>query len=205
MLNNFFIICSLLLMLLPVVVEANANQQHFRRTAEIQWALKSQNRTYLQLTPQEENDLSADHRTIFEISQSEEDQLLHIAESGTKTSYKAQAILYAARGTDFPVVLPALASGGDNWYSSFKSVNSKISPLYPNPSNYTATISYELQTGEEGVFSFYSPLGHILETAVFTQSGNYLLDVHKYTAGLYFYTVSINGKPVVNNKFVVIK
>jgi len=150
-------------------------------------------------------DLRADNRTIFEISQAEEDLLLDIAESGTKTSYKAQAILYAARGTDFPVVLPALASGGDNWYSSFKSVNSKISPLYPNPSNYTATISYELQTGEEAIFSFYSPLGQILETTVFTHSGNYLLDIHKYTSGLYFYTVSINGKPVVNNKFIVIK
>lgn len=47
------------------------------------------------------------------VGTTEEAQLLDIAGSGTKTGYKAQAILFAARGTDFPVVLPALASGGE--------------------------------------------------------------------------------------------
>jgi len=62
--------------------------------------------------------LRANGRTIFSINADEEQELLSIANSGTKTSYKAQAILFAARGTDFPVVLPALASGGQEWFTS---------------------------------------------------------------------------------------
>jgi len=145
------------------------------------------------------------NRTIFAITNSEEEQLLEIAESGTKTSYKAQTLLYLAKTIEFPVALPALANGGDNRYTSFKNLQDKVSAIYPNPSNHTATLSYDLDTRETALFILYSPIGQILDTATFIGSGKYLIDVHKYTDGLYFYSVSINGKPFISNKFVIVK
>ncbi|QQS30861.1 MAG: T9SS type A sorting domain-containing protein [Sphingobacteriales bacterium] len=148
---------------------------------------------------------SQSNRTNFDITTTEEDQLLDIAESGTKTSYKAQALLYLAKTIEFPVELPVLANGGDTWYTSFKNLQDKVSAIYPNPSNHTATLSYDLDSRETALFILYSPIGQVLNTATFIDSGEYLIDVHNYTASLYFYSVSINGSPVTVNKFLIVK
>ncbi|QQS30037.1 MAG: T9SS type A sorting domain-containing protein [Sphingobacteriales bacterium] len=150
-------------------------------------------------------DLRSDNRTIFDITATEVEQLMEIAQSDTKTGYKAQSVLYAAKGIEFPVNLPELPEGGGEWQTAFKNATERISKLYPNPTNHTATINYNLQKDDTAVFSLYSPIGQLLATTVLIDSGKHLIDVHKYTAGLYFYTVSINGVPVVSDKFVIFK
>lgn len=150
-------------------------------------------------------DLRADNRTIFDINTAEEAQLLDIAESGTKTSYKAQAILYAARGTDFSVVLPALASGGDNWYSSFKGVNSKISELYPNPAQNNVGFSHHLQMGETGTLQIISLVGKEMDRYVFNGEGNKSIDISHLQTGLYFCIFGVNGSKIHSTKLSVIK
>ncbi|QQS30249.1 MAG: T9SS type A sorting domain-containing protein [Sphingobacteriales bacterium] len=145
------------------------------------------------------------NRTIFAITNSEEEQLLEIAGSGTKTSYKAQAILYAARGTDFPVVLPALASGGDNWYSSFKGGQDRISALYPNPTQNNVSFSHHLQTGETGTLQIFSLMGKEMGNYVFIGESSQNVDISNFQTGLYFCVFSVNGTVFRNSKLSVIK
>lgn len=134
-----------------------------------------------------------------------EDLLYDIAESGTKTSYKAQAILYAARGTDFPVVLPALASGGDNWYSSFKNLQDKVSHIYPNPTQNSVSFKHYLNKDEIGTLQIFSLMGKEMGKYSFTGEGLHHIDLNNYQTGLYICTFSINGRVVRNNKLSVIK
>ncbi|QQS30992.1 MAG: T9SS type A sorting domain-containing protein [Sphingobacteriales bacterium] len=150
-------------------------------------------------------DLRNDNRTIFEITNAEEDQLLDIAESGTKTSYKAQTLLYLAKTIEFPVELPALANGGDNWYTSFKNWNNQsLFRLYPNPTTQTAFINCTLSKDEEAILTIYNSIGKRVSTNSFKNSGTFNIDVHHFTSGLYFYTVSLNGKTIFKDKLVIL-
>jgi len=150
-------------------------------------------------------DLRNDNRTIFDITNAEEEQLLDIAGSGTKTSYKAQALLYLAKTIEFPVELPALANGGGNWYTSFKNMQDKIGAVYPNPAQNGISFKHRLQTGENGTLQIFSLTGKEMDRYGFDGDGIRQIDLNGFQTGLYFCTFSINGTVVRNGKLSVIK
>lgn len=139
------------------------------------------------------------------VGTTEEAQLLDIAGSGTKTGYKAQAILFAARGTDFPVVLPALASGGEEWYSSFKTGQTQIGNLYPNPTEQSVSFKHYLKTSETGTLQIFSMLGKAVGEYTFTGKGTQLIDVNHLQNGLYFCVFNVNGSVIRSSKLSVVK
>lgn len=149
--------------------------------------------------------LRTNGRTIFSINADEEQQLLSIANSGTKTGYKAQAILFAARGTDFPVVLPALANGGQEWFTSFKSGREQVGNVYPNPAQNSLSFTHHLKTSETGTLQLFTILGKQMGEYTFTGEGTQHLDISHLQNGLYFCVFSVNGSVIRSSKLSVIK
>ena len=90
--------------------------------------------------------------------------------------------------------LPGTATG-------VKSLQNKsmLSSPYPNPTNATITLPYQLKQGETSVMRIYNVSGQLLETKqIDSMFEKVLLNVSRYARGVYFYEV--NG---VSKKFVV--
>ena len=85
-------------------------------------------------------DLQKDNRTLFDITPTELATLTDIANSKTKTAYKAQTLLYAYNGTEYPVTLPYLANGDpqNHWITVFK--GNQAGRISTQANSYPATL-----------------------------------------------------------------
>jgi hypothetical protein len=150
-------------------------------------------------------DLKESHRSIHDISPAEQSLLTDVANSSTKTGYKAQAILYLARGIEFPVVLPALSNGTGNWHTVFKTdTNGKVSTLYPNPTQSTISFEHQLITGQRGKLIIYDLLGKQISQHTFVGSGQQELSIAHLSAGMYLYTIQVDDLIIQKAKLVLI-
>lgn len=150
-------------------------------------------------------DLKESNRSLFDISPAQQALLLDIANSRTKTSYKAQAILYLARGIDFSVALPTLSSGIGNWHTVFKTdTNGKVGTLYPNPTQKTISFEHRLAVGQTGKLTIYDLTGKQLSQYPFVGIGQQQLSLAHLQAGMYLYTMQIDGLVVQKDKLVLI-
>ena len=145
------------------------------------------------------------------ITPAEQSLLTDIANSHTSVGYRAQAILYQARGYEFPVIIPPLSDGDVYGYTVFKqnmtdhTVTTIVSPLQPNPTNNQAQLSYNLPDKQTATLLLYDVNGKLIVSNNFSGNGTYTLNTHDLASSVYFYTVISNGEVLMRNKLVIIK
>ncbi|OWY25120.1 hypothetical protein C7N43_34250 [Sphingobacteriales bacterium UPWRP_1] len=158
-------------------------------------------------------------RTLFEITPEEETQLLTIANSRTATAYKAQALLFVARGYEFAVNLPELDfENWSNWQTAFKNAaangntNRVVSTFYPNPAKQTAQINYyfkpdEQGSEESGMLQLYNAFGKEVFFTTLSGMGTYSLPLADFVEGVYYYQVTstTTGQSLINDKLLIVK
>ena len=154
-------------------------------------------------------DLQKANRTLFDLNPEEIVLLTNIANSSTKTAYKAQTLLYAYNGTEYPVILPYLADGNteNTWITLFKNDvgSTQIQPLTPNPSSETSYLHYEIAEQTTAVFELYDLTGRLLLQQTLRGKGTYSLSAANYSSGMYLYRISIAGKSMYQNKWLITK
>lgn len=145
-----------------------------------------------------------------QITPAEQSLLTNIANSPTEAAYRAQAVLYMARGYEFPVILPN--EEGNYTYSVFKTAtnnslnnNQIVKPFVPNPTTGVAQLSYNLPTDAQATLTLTDISGSIQQKVLLTGNGTYSLDTRPLSNGLYLYTVQQNGNVILRDKLVVIK
>ena len=154
--------------------------------------------------------LKSSGRTLQELNESELATLRAIAYSRTKTAFKAQTLLFMARGEQFPVELPIDEDEGSGWQTTFKTDNhilpiGQISSFMPNPATNTTEIVYRLVPDCIALLELYDINGRKITQAFLENSGIYNLDTEKYVPGVYFCRITHNGIEVYSSKIVIIK
>jgi hypothetical protein len=84
-------------------------------------------------------------------------------------------------------------------------MNYSMSEPYPNPTSSSLSFDYKLGNsfGNPQVM-VYNLLGSLVKTVDLSETaGTIKLDVTDLDAGMYFYTLQLNGKPVTSKKFIV--
>ena len=154
--------------------------------------------------------IGQDGRTVLNLQANEMDELQEIAASRTKTSFKAQGLLYALNGTEFLVDMIEGADGY-NWHTAFKANNAqtkegeKVSGFYPNPSAGTTSFDYALDKDEPAKLLICDQTGKVVETSILQGTGTYSTQAHLYQTGLYVYHLTVPSGTIATGKFVVVK
>jgi len=134
-----------------------------------------------------------------------------IAHSRTATAYRAQALLYAARGYEFTVLLPDIGQllNTQGWQTAFKTNNTASIGFVPNPASNTASIAYNLSdaegNSETATLHLYDTVGKLLHTQTLNGQGSYTLDLNSFGRGLYVYDISNSSRTWTRGKLTVTK
>ncbi|OWY17645.1 hypothetical protein B6N25_16770 [Sphingobacteriales bacterium TSM_CSS] len=185
--------------ILAALPNTTPEQQHYRRTAQILWGLQSQNRTVLQLTPQEETDLRA------------------IAAQYSPASFNAQTMLLTAYGEEHPALLPDFPAFLDTAFLHQvieQGVNFKnekpviqqqaIGVLYPNPAQNIVYMPYHLSDKQNASFELYNCTGQLIYSQSLIQTGLLQYNTTHLPNGIYFYHVKIAGEVPLISKLVLV-
>ncbi len=79
-----------------------------------------------------------------------------------------------------------------------------ISNPYPNPSNSNVYIDYDIPVGSEAVLQVYNICGKIEKEFVLKENNGILnINVSDLSAGVYLYSLYINGRTERTNRFIV--
>jgi hypothetical protein len=148
--------------------------------------------------------------TLLKLMSTEEDQLLHIAESNTKAAFEAQCIRYLTHGEEYQIQLPPLPQEVLNGYwqmfINFKGSNEvDLSGLkvYPNPANDKLFIEYE-GTGKEPVFAkIYNVSGNEMAYKRIEQGTLWELDTENWINGIYFVRLLKSDDKIVLYKVII--
>lgn len=173
-----------------------------------QQALQSEEQVRFREYEQLQIDLAADGRDWTNLNPAEIAQLNTIALSRTKTAFKAQTALMVARGQQFESPLP---DDGDGmaWHTVFKAdddtADGTIGDFMPNPADDIAQFNYRLLDGSTAELVVYDYTGRTIERTQLTGSGNYTLDMGRYTAGIYLYSVVADDNELKSGKLIIIK
>ena len=152
--------------------------------------------------------LKATHRNLIDLTPAEESLLMNIANSRTKTAFKAQTCLYVARGKEFPVLLPT-DSGID--YTVFKqdgidaSNNNTLIVAVPNPAQNQTTFHYHLKPTERGVLYLYNIMGQMVHQTTVEGDGSYTLDTSNYPSGVYSYRINTSEGNSSHERLIIVK
>ena len=154
--------------------------------------------------------LKQEGKTLANINTQQEATLLNIANSHTSVGYRAQAILYQARGYEFPVIIPPLSDGDVYGYTVFKQnmtadTNVPFGKFVPNPTNNQTSLQYALADKQTANLQVYDMNGRIVNHATLTGAGEYNLDTHNLSSGLYMYLVTVDGIVITRDKLVIVK
>ena len=156
--------------------------------------------------------LRQENRSIFEITEAEEGTLLEIANSETPTAFRAQALLYVAKGYEFSIELPDLIWRENSFQTFFKAntaLNAGVNCLYPNPAMGQLSLNYSLNNQdnkpEQGALRIYNAGGMLIYSQALSGTGNLFLDSHNFEAGLYFYEIVSQSSPITRNKLLIIR
>ena len=87
--------------------------------------------------------------------------------------------------------------------------NCELLQNYPNPFNSTTTIPYILKVKSEVILNIYNSKGEIVkEISLDKQSQgiyDYKLDVNNFSAGIYYYSLILDGKVNKSKKMLYLK
>lgn len=75
----------------------------------------------------------------------------------------------------------------------------------PNPLNQNTTIRYTLPLGSKGEIKIFNQTGNLVKTLIANQSGQSKLNAFDLNAGIYSYTLIVDGRIVNTKKMVVVK
>ncbi|OWY21585.1 T9SS C-terminal target domain-containing protein [Sphingobacteriales bacterium UPWRP_1] len=135
--------------------------------------------------------------------------LLAIANSRSQTAFKAQTLLYLARGYEFEVSLPELS-----WQTAFKNkteTNSNPILLQPNPAQNTVTVTYNLYNQQqnpkaEAQLYLYNASGKLVFQTVLQGAGTETISIAHLPAGIYFcQVIADSGKTLWHQKLVIVR
>jgi hypothetical protein len=78
--------------------------------------------------------------------------------------------------------------------------------LYPNPNNGEMTLEYSLNESETGILNLYDVTGKSLEQiSLNSKFHKLILNETSLQAGVYYYSILVNNKPVQTEKLIIIK
>lgn len=84
-------------------------------------------------------------------------------------------------------------------------IQEKAVLVYPNPNDGNMSLKYELAAGERGDLTIFDITGKKIATYVLDPSSSILtISDQQLKAGMYFYQVTLNYKPVQSDKLVII-
>jgi hypothetical protein len=148
-------------------------------------------------------------------SQNEKDILYGIAEQcpleGGNAVWQARALIWSIESYPVEFTDACMSSEKRNMSiteevnsSSVKQINNF--KLYPNPSKGEMTLEYNLNENETGVLSLYDVTGKSLEQIVLNSKFHkVVLNETALEAGVYYYNILVNNKPVQTQKLIIIK
>jgi hypothetical protein len=80
----------------------------------------------------------------------------------------------------------------------------KVSKPFPNPANEFVKFKYSNPTGDNAYLTIYSILGDpIISKKINNSNGILNINTSKLKTGYYIYTVSINNRKIITNRFLV--
>ena len=83
--------------------------------------------------------------------------------------------------------------------------NVPFGKFVPNPTNNQTSLQYALADKQTANVQVYDMNGRIVNHATLTGAGEYNLDTHNLSSGLYLYSVEQNGKILLRSKLAIIK
>ena len=125
--------------------------------------------------------------------------------------YRAQSVLYQARGYEFPVIIPPINDGDAYSYTVFKqdmsqnNLSTLVTALQPNPTNSEAQLNYNLPDKQTATLLLYDVNGKLIVSNNFVGNGTYTLHTNDLASSIYFYTIVSNGEILMRNKLVIVK
>ena len=155
--------------------------------------------------------LKQEGKSYAQINATQEATLLSIANSQTSVGYRAQSVLYQARGYEFPVIIPPINDGDAYGYTVFKqdmsqnNLSTLVTALQPNPANSEAQLNYNLPDKQTATLLLYDVNGKLIVSNNFVGNGTYTLNTDDLASSIYFYTIVSNGEILMRNKLVIIK
>ncbi|MBA3899962.1 MAG: T9SS type A sorting domain-containing protein, partial [Bacteroidetes bacterium] len=142
-------------------------------------------------------------------------QLFSIAENREDFgSAHARALLNAALGYEYPIVIEELEEGlqAEPFNEDITTIETEIEKkanlikVYPNPSTGNFNLEYDLTGDKTGLFKVYNSLGHIvLEKALYDSKGIVQIQIPDLSSSIYFYSFEIDGIPVKRQKLIILK
>ncbi|GAB4472558.1 MAG: hypothetical protein OHK0057_17210 [Thermoflexibacter sp.] len=112
-----------------------------------------------------------------------------------------------ALGGEKLAILPLQHSTSDYFSDDKLFVNEQIdiSNIYPNPANDLVKFNYHIiDTNAKVKITIRNVLGSIVKEEELSPQAHQLeIAVNEYSAGIYFYTLSINNKSIITKKFLV--
>jgi hypothetical protein len=89
--------------------------------------------------------------------------------------------------------------------NEFEKTGGSISNAFPNPSNTTIAVNYNLnESTQKGKIILYDMLGKVVKEAVLTDKlGVFKMDVSELNAGVYFYALQVSNKNLVTKKLII--
>ena len=150
-------------------------------------------------------DLKENTQKIYDISSEQEATLLDIANSKTKTAFRAQGLLFLAKGMEFPVHLPSI--NGNSAYTTFKAAMPQKTAMsfIPNIINDVAFLNHDLGNDGQAQLQIWDLNGKHAISAQLKGKGTYELNANALSQGVYFYTITQNERVICRDKMVIIK
>jgi len=153
-------------------------------------------------------DVQQAERSVFELTEDELVLLENIANSRTKTAFKAQALLFIIQGKIFLVDLPELPDG-TLLQTVFKtetnlsqlSEEEKIFNVFPNPVKDQITLDFNKV--KNGKIQLIDVLGKTVLMKNIYESKQEILDVSMLGIGIYFIQIQLDNKEIAIQKIII--
>ncbi|QQS28473.1 MAG: T9SS type A sorting domain-containing protein [Sphingobacteriales bacterium] len=159
-----------------------------------------------------EKDLGQSNRTYMELSSEEETLVRQIAATNTLASMDARVMLYTAFGEEIILALPQLpsiiAENIGNWNVHFKNKNIVKDPkviVYPNPTTDILSIQYFPEKNIDYKLQIFNSQGNLqMESSLDNKKSVFTLDIGNWSSGLYYYHIKGNSNMPNVGKFTII-
>lgn len=82
----------------------------------------------------------------------------------------------------------------------------KITPIFPNPTSDQASINYEFVSEADATLEVYNMVGELIERVTMPgRQGTAIVSTDELDAGIYFYSVTVEGESIHSEKLIVTK
>ncbi len=149
-------------------------------------------------------------RNFYELTETEEQTVRTAATLPTPSTARSNArvILFAAFGEPIPFEYDEL--GGSRLYAPATDPAAEnyqyLGPNYPNPFTQITAIPYFVPENSSGMLAVYDVNGKLVLSKLLAEGGNTVeLNTENWQAGVYMYSISINGQEQEFRKMILIR